>query len=97
MRMTYNDVIEPMGIGQITTNTYNITVEACYVYQDLGHDCQLSFGGFSAAHGFSSSHAGEGKAPSSEALKNIGPALAKAYTFEPVHPAPPDHLWLTAL
>jgi hypothetical protein len=43
---------------------------------------------------FSSSHAGEGKAPSSEALKNIGPALAKAYTSEPIHPAMPDHLWL---
>jgi hypothetical protein len=41
MRMTYNDVIEPMGVGQIITNTYNITVEACYVYQDLGHDCHL--------------------------------------------------------
>jgi hypothetical protein len=43
---------------------------------------------------FSSSHAGEGKAPSSEALKNIGPALAKAYTAEPIHPAKADHLWL---
>jgi hypothetical protein len=89
MRMTYNDVIEPTGIGQIITSTYNITVEVCYVYQDLGHDCHL--GGLGSAW-FSSSHAGEGKAPSSEALKNIGPALAKAYSFEPVHPAPPDHL-----
>ena len=43
---------------------------------------------------FSSSHAGEGTAASSEALKNIGPALAKAYTAEPIHPAMPDHLWL---
>jgi len=41
MRMTYNDVIEPTGIGQIITNTYNITVEVCYVYQDLGHDRHL--------------------------------------------------------
>jgi len=53
--------------------------------------------GFLGGVWFSSSHAGEGKAPSSEALKNIGPALAKAYTFEAVHSAPPDHLWLTAL
>ena len=42
---------------------------------------------------FSSSHAGEGTAPSPEAAKNIGPVLVKAYTFEPVHPNPPDHLW----
>lgn len=47
MRMTYNDVIEPTGIVQITTNTYNITVEVCYVYQDLGHDCHL--GGLGSA------------------------------------------------
>jgi hypothetical protein len=92
--MTYNDVIEPMRIGQIITNTHNITVEVSYVYPDLGHDCHL---GVLGSAWFSSSHAGEGKAPSSEALKNIGPALAKAYSFEPVHPAPPDHLWLTAL
>jgi len=39
MRMTYNEVIEPMGIGQIITKTYNM--EVCYVYQDLGHDCHL--------------------------------------------------------
>jgi hypothetical protein len=43
---------------------------------------------------FSSSLAREGKALSSEALTNIGPALAKAYTAEPIHPAMPDHLWL---
>ena len=29
--------------------------------------------------------------------QEYGPALAKAYTFEAVHPAPPDHLWRTAL
>jgi len=43
---------------------------------------------------FSSSHASEGKAPSPEAAKNIGPVLVKAYTFEPVRPNLPDHLWL---
>ena len=32
--------------------------------------------------------------PSPEAAKNIGLVLIKAYTFEPVHPNPPDHLWL---
>jgi len=47
MRMTYNDVIEPTGIGQIITNTYNITVKVCYVYQDLSHDCHL--GGLGSA------------------------------------------------
>jgi hypothetical protein len=41
-----------------------------------------------------SSYAGEGTAPSPEALSNIGPVLVKAYTYEPVHPNPPDHLWL---
>lgn len=41
--------------------------------------------------------AGEGKkAPAAEALKNMGPTLAKVYTFEPVHPAMPDHLWMDA-
>ena len=50
--------------------------------------------GFLGSVWFSSSHAGEGKAPSPEAMKNIGPVLAKAYTFEPVHPNLPDHLWL---
>ena len=44
---------------------------------------------------FSTGAAGEGKkGPAPEALKNLGPALAKAYTFEPFHPAMPDHLWL---
>ena len=37
--------------------------------------------------------AGEGKnAPAAEALKSLGPSLAKAYTWEPFHPAMPDHL-----
>ena len=43
---------------------------------------------------FSSSHAGEGTTPSPEAANNIGPILVKAYTFEAVHPNPPNHLWL---
>lgn len=43
---------------------------------------------------FSSSHAAEGTAPSPEALTNIGAVLAKAYTYEPVHPSAPEHLWL---
>jgi hypothetical protein len=39
--------------------------------------------------------ASEGKkAPAAEALKNVGPTLAKGYTFEPVHPAMSDHLWM---
>jgi hypothetical protein len=44
--------------------------------------------------GVSSSHAGEGQDPSTGTVKSIGLVLAKAYTFEPVHPNPPDHLWL---
>jgi hypothetical protein len=43
---------------------------------------------------FSSSQAGEEQTPSPEAMKNIGAVLVKAYTFEPVHPNLPDHLWL---
>jgi hypothetical protein len=44
----------------------------------------------------SSSHAGEGTALSPEVAKSIGLVLLKAYTFEfePVHPNPPNHLWL---
>lgn len=41
--------------------------------------------------------AGEGKkAPATEALKSVGPTLAKTFTFEPFHPAMPDHLWMDA-
>lgn len=41
--------------------------------------------------------AGEGKnAPSAEALKSVGSSLAKVYTWEPFHPAMPDHLWMDA-
>ena len=50
--------------------------------------------GFLGGVWFSSSQAGEGTAPSPEAANNIGPVLIKAYTFEPVHPNPPNHLWL---
>ena len=39
-------------------------------------------------------HASEGTIASPEAANQIGPALIKAYTFEPVHPNPPNHLWL---
>lgn len=38
--------------------------------------------------------AGETSGLSPEAAKNIGPVIAQAYTFEPVHPNPPNHLWL---
>ena len=49
--------------------------------------------GFLGSVWFSSSHAGEGTAPSPEVANNIGPVLVKAYTFVPVHPNPPNHLW----
>lgn len=46
---------------------------------------------------FGVTYAGEGKkAPAGEALKTVGPTLAKVYTFEPFHPAMPDHLWMDA-
>ena len=38
--------------------------------------------------------AGESTAPSSEVAKSIGLVLLKAYTYEAVHPNPPNHLWL---
>src|SRR5262249_19311599 len=41
-----------------------------------------------------SSYAGEGTAPSPEVAKNIGSVLLKSYTFEAVHPNPPNHVWL---
>ena len=42
MRMTYTDVIEPMGFGQIITDTCNnITVEVCHGYQDLDYECHV--------------------------------------------------------
>src|SRR5919112_5175987 len=54
----------------------------------------LILGVFLCSVWFSSSHAGEGKTPSPEVAKSIGPALVKAYTFVAVHPNPPNHLWL---
>ena len=46
-----------------------------------------------ASGGFS----GEGKkGPAPEALKNVGPTLAKAYKSEPFNPAMPDHIWMDA-
>ena len=50
--------------------------------------------GFLGSAWFSSSHAGEGTAPSPEVVNNIGPALFKSYTFEPIHPNAPNHVWL---
>jgi hypothetical protein len=41
----------------------------------------------------SSNHA-EGTATSPEVANNIGSVLLKAYTYEPVHPSPPNHLFL---
>ncbi len=43
---------------------------------------------------FSSGYASDGNASTPEAAKNIGPVLVKAYTFVPVQPNPPNHLWL---
>ena len=42
----------------------------------------------------SSSHAAEGATASPEVANNIGAALIKGYTFQPVHPHPPNHLFL---
>ncbi|MCI0428366.1 MAG: hypothetical protein L0Z46_10160 [Nitrospiraceae bacterium] len=40
---------------------------------------------------------GEGQqAPAAEALKSVGPTLGQMYTFEPFHPAMPDHFWMDA-
>jgi len=44
--------------------------------------------------GFSTSNGEEGTAVSPEVANNIGPALLQAYTFVPVHPNPPNHVWL---
>src|SRR5437773_10312058 len=48
--------------------------------------------GFLVGVWFSGSHAEEGTAPSPDVAQKIGPVLLKAYTFEPVHPNPPNHL-----
>jgi len=50
--------------------------------------------GFLGSAWFSSSHASDGTATSPEVANNIGPVLVNAYTFVPVHPNPPNHLWL---
>jgi hypothetical protein len=50
--------------------------------------------GFLGSAWFNSSHASDGTAPSPEVANNIGPVLVNAYTFVPVHPNPPNHLWL---
>jgi hypothetical protein len=50
--------------------------------------------GFLASAWLSISYAEEGTAPSPEVANSIGPALIKVYTFVPVHPNPPNHLWL---
>src|SRR4030095_10685845 len=39
-------------------------------------------------------HAAEGTTPSPEVANNIGSAILKAYTFVPVQPNPPNHVWL---
>ncbi len=50
--------------------------------------------GFLGIVWFGTSQAAEGAAASPEAANNIGAILLEAYTFEPVHPNPPNHLWL---
>ncbi len=50
--------------------------------------------GLLASISFNTSNAGEGTVASPEAANNIGAILIKAYTYEPVHPNPPNHLWL---
>jgi hypothetical protein len=42
----------------------------------------------------SASEAQDGTAASPEVASNIGHAILKAYTFVPVHPNPPNHVWL---
>jgi len=42
----------------------------------------------------STSDAAEGSTPSPEVANNIGSAILKAYTFVPVTPNPPNHVWL---
>ncbi len=42
----------------------------------------------------SRTHAEEATAPSPEVINSIGAALAQSYTFVPIHPNAPNHLWL---
>jgi hypothetical protein len=39
-------------------------------------------------------HAGEGTTAPPEVANSIGAAILKAYTFVPVHPNPPNHVWM---
>lgn len=50
--------------------------------------------GFLGGAWFDSSYAVEETAPSPEVANKMGAVLVKAYTFEAVHPNPPNHLWL---
>ena len=50
--------------------------------------------GFLGGAWFNSSYAGEVTVPSPEVANKIGAVLVNAYTFEAVHPNPPNHLWL---
>src|SRR5262245_12003230 len=43
---------------------------------------------------FSTSGAVEGTVPPSEVANSIGSALLNAYTFVPVQPNPPNHVWM---
>ena len=43
---------------------------------------------------FTTVHAAEGTTASPEVANSIGPALLKAYTYVPVQPNPPNHVWL---
>ena len=43
---------------------------------------------------FSSIHAGEGTSAPPEVANSIGSTILKAYTFVPVTPNPPNHVWL---
>jgi hypothetical protein len=43
---------------------------------------------------FTTNDAAEGTAASPEVANSLGPILLKAYTFVPVQPNPPNHVWL---
>ena len=67
-------------------------MEVRHVYQDWVMTIVLV--GLLVSVSFTTSNAGEGTTASPEAASSIGTVLVKAYTFEPVHPNPPNHLWL---
>jgi hypothetical protein len=54
----------------------------------------IVFVSLSAIISFTTSDAAEGTAASSEVASSIGHSLLKAYTFVPVQPNPPNHVWL---